>query len=148
MKPSVSTGRGQLNLLTAGLAGGLIGGVFFGLLLGSLGMLPIIGELVGKRSATVGLLVHGVISAGFGALFGILLGNRLENLAKTAIYGIGYGVFWWIAGALVLMPLLLGRPTQLHAALLPENLLSLFGHLLYGAALAFTMFMLAQDDWY
>jgi uncharacterized membrane protein YagU involved in acid resistance len=140
-------GRGAKKL-AAGIAGGLIGGVFFGLLLGTLGMLPMIAELVGSRSVAVGLLVHGVISATFGALFALLLETRLADLRAAAAYGIGYGVFWWVAGALVLMPILLGGSPQLHAALSTQNLMSLAGHLIYGTALAVTVFVLAQDPWY
>jgi uncharacterized membrane protein YagU involved in acid resistance len=55
-------------------------------------------------------------------------------------------VFWWAAGGLVLMPVLLGRGPQLHAAWLPANLMSLFGHLVYGIALAVTVFVLIHDE--
>jgi uncharacterized membrane protein YagU involved in acid resistance len=145
----VSSGPGRgAKKVTAGIAGGLIGGVFFGLLLGTLGMLPMIAELVGSRSMAVGLLVHGTISAAFGALFALLLEARLVSLRATATYGVFYGVFWWIAGGLVLMPILLGRNPQLHEAWATLNLMSLLGHLIYGIALAGTVFALAKDPWY
>jgi uncharacterized membrane protein YagU involved in acid resistance len=132
--------------VTAGIVGGLIGGIFFGLLLAALGMLPVIAELVGSRSILVGLLVHGAISAIFGALFGFLLQEKLESYQGVMLLGTAYGVFWWVVGALLLMPVLLGRGPQLHAALLPPNLLSLLGHLVYGIALAVTVFVLIQAE--
>lgn len=132
--------------VTAGVVGGLVGGTFFGLLLAVLGMLPVIAQLVGSNSILVGLLVHAAISALFGALFGFFLEETLERYEAVMLYGVAYGIFWWIAGGLVLLPLLLGREVQLLLAFTAPNLLSLFGHLVYGLALAFTVSVLAQEE--
>jgi uncharacterized membrane protein YagU involved in acid resistance len=131
----------------AGVTGGLIGGAFFGVLLGALGMLPAIAELVGGRSFGVGLTVHTVISASFGALFGLLFERHLTSLWGATVYGTAYGIFWWVLGALILMPVLLGMGPQFHAAFTTANLLSLSGHIVYGVVLAITTYVLVQHAW-
>lgn len=43
-----------------------------------------------------------------------------------------YGVFWWVLGALILMPLMLGMPLFVVDTM---ALFSLMGHLAYGLIL-------------
>lgn len=147
MKAAVVEREHVSRKLIAGVTGGLIGGAFFGILLGALGMLPVIAELVGGRSFGVGLAVHTVISATFGALFGLLFERHLTSLWGATVYGIAYGIFWWVLGALILMPILLGMSPQFHTAFTKGNLLSLFGHIVYGVVLAITTYVLVQHSW-
>ncbi|MFE2757503.1 hypothetical protein ACFXGA_36435 [Actinosynnema sp. NPDC059335] len=85
---------------TAGLAGGLV----FGLLMAGVDMLPMVGMLIGVENAFVGFLVHMVISALAGALFGLLTRNfRLVPPVYAA--SLVYGAALWVVGALVVMPL-------------------------------------------
>jgi quercetin dioxygenase-like cupin family protein len=51
------------------------------------------------------LLLGGVI---MGALFGLLLGNRITSVSAGLGWGLLYGVFWWVLGTLLVMPILLG----------------------------------------
>ena len=52
-------------------------------------------------------------------------------------WGLLYGVFWWLAGTLVLMPVLLGMPAfaPLRTPMLTGALWSLVGYLLAGPLL-------------
>jgi uncharacterized membrane protein YagU involved in acid resistance len=47
------------------------------------------------------------------------------------IAGALYGVVWWVLGALILMPLMLGM-TQMILAIGGPQWMSLLGHIVYG----------------
>jgi hypothetical protein len=144
IKLTVTKHEHLTKLVIAGVTGGLMGGTFFGLILAFLGMLPRIAQLIGDNSANTGLVVHMLISAVFGGLFGLVFASRIKGFRSAVGLGLGYGVFWWVLGALVLMPLLLGMPPQLGSALSSMNLLSLLGHLVYGVATSATIMAMTQ----
>ncbi len=118
-----------------GVLGGLAGGVVFGMLMAVMGMLPMIASLIGSGSALVGLVVHLVISAGLGLLFGWVLGARVDSLTAGLGLGALYGLVWWVLGPLVIMPLMLGMGTQFGVAFSSGNRMSLMGHLIFGVIL-------------
>jgi hypothetical protein len=115
-----------------GVVGGLVGGLGFGIIMGIGGMLPMVAGLVGASDALVGFIVHMVISAIIGGLFGIALGSQAQNYGSGAAWGLGYGALWWVLGPLVLMPLMMGMGVRFGAALTPPMLMSLGGHLIFG----------------
>ncbi len=121
----------------AGAVAGLIGGLVFGGLMAMMSMLPMIGMLVGSESAIVGFLVHMGISAVIGATYGgtvnVLRLAPAYQLVPGAGLGLAYGFVWWILGPLVIMPTMMGMGPQFGAALSQMNLMSLIGHLMYGA---------------
>jgi hypothetical protein len=116
----------------SGVVGGLAGGIVFGIVMGVGGMLPMVAGLVGGGTAVVGFGVHMVISAILGALFGVALGAQAQTYSSGALWGLGYGLVWWVLGPLVLMPLMMGMGVRFGAALTPPMLMSLGGHLLFG----------------
>ena len=99
------------------------------------GMLEMVGGMIGA-DALIGFILHIIISAVIGALYTGLftqyvdLGNPLYNIA---VGGLIYGLIWWIIGGLIIMPAIAGGD------LLQINLNSpsLFGHVMFGHALAF-----------
>ena len=99
------------------------------------GMLEMVGGMIGA-DALIGFILHIIISAVIGALYTGLftqyvdLGSPLYNIA---IGGLIYGVIWWILGGLIIMPAIAGMD------LLQFNFNdpSLFGHVIFGHALAF-----------
>jgi uncharacterized membrane protein YagU involved in acid resistance len=117
----------------AGVIGGLAGGVVFGILMGMMGMLPMIASMVGSDSAVVGFILHMGISAFIGATFGLLFGDRSRSYQTGLGFGLLYGGVWWVLGPLVIMPLMMGMGLQFGAAFTQPMLMSLMGHLLYGA---------------
>lgn len=134
--------------IAIGAAAGLIGGLAFGVLMAMMAMLPMIGMLVGAESAFVGFLVHMVISAVIGAIYGAVV-NVLHVEAAFATWtglGIGlvYGFVWWILGPLVIMPTMMGMGPQFAAALNQMNLMSLMGHLIYGALTGIAFALIAS----
>ena len=127
--------------LIRGVVGGLAGGLVFGAMMQMMGAIPMIAMLVGSESTAVGWLVHLGISAALGFGFGLVVGNRLTSLLVTVGLGVGYGVVWWVLGALIAMPVALGMPPF---TLDTMAWLSLMGHMTYGAVLALVAFMLAR----
>jgi uncharacterized membrane protein YagU involved in acid resistance len=122
-------------LLIAGTVSGLGGGLVFGMLMGMMGMLPMVAMLVGSESALTGFIVHMAISAGLGALFGLVAARFLTGWSSALVAGLIYGVIWWILGALILMPLMLGM-SGMVLAIGAAQWMSLMGHMIYGAITA------------
>lgn len=133
--PSDLAGKGAL----AGLAGGLL----FGIMMYMGGMLPMVGMLVRQESSLVGFIVHMVISAFLGAIYGLIAGRRALTLPTAVIGGLIYGVIWWVLGALILMPLLLGM-TQMILVIESAQWMSLIGHLIYGVVTGLVFVPLAR----
>jgi len=123
--------RSLVPSLIAGGIAGLGGGVVFGIMMAMMGMLPMVAMLIKSQSAFIGFLVHMVISAGIGGFYG-LVAHRLPKAIGTAIVaGAVNGVVWWVLGALILMPLLLGMGDMV-LKIGQAQWLSLVGHLIYG----------------
>jgi hypothetical protein len=84
-----------------------------------------------------GFMVHLIISALIGMSFGLLFQHEAPNLVSGVVWGLTYGLVWWFLGPLTFLPVLLGKPFVWTTAVAGTLLLSLIGHLLYGATRAF-----------
>ncbi|GGM62847.1 hypothetical protein GCM10012275_36950 [Longimycelium tulufanense] len=122
-----------------GAVAGIAGGIVFGILMAMMGFLPMVAMLVGSESAVVGAIVHLVISAGIGALFGLIV--PAAGIGALLGYGAAYGVVWWVLGGLLIMPAWLGMPVFVFNATAWQ---SLMGHVLYGLVTAATLFGLRR----
>ncbi len=71
----------NLKNIQRGAYAGVIGGVVFGAMMGMMGMLPMIGQMVGSPSATAGFIVHIFISASIGG-YGLILGDTYARLGN------------------------------------------------------------------
>ncbi|MCN0180797.1 hypothetical protein [Salinispora arenicola] len=120
--------------LVAGVAGGLAGGVAFGIMMQAWGMLPMVAMLVGSESVAVGWLVHLANAALFGAAFAVLFGRWAITLPAALGIGLGYGLAWWVLGALLIMPAWLGM-NDMILQLTTGAWRSLAGHLVFGLLL-------------
>ena len=124
---------GLVNRVSAGMVGGLVGGVVFGVLMQMMGMIGMVAMLVGSESVAIDWLVHLVISAGIGASFGLLLGGWATVIRRAqSDIGTGYGMVWWVLGALLIMPAWLGMGV---VTLNTTAWQSLVGHIVYGVLL-------------
>ncbi|GAB4098060.1 hypothetical protein [Sinomonas halotolerans] len=121
--------------LLAGAVGGLAGGIVFGVLMAAMGVLPMIASMVGSSSAAVGFGVHLVISVLIGWGLTVPFAGLLSGYGKAVLVGLAYGALWWVLGPLVIMPTVLGMPLFMVDV---AALMSLMGHLVYGAILAVT----------
>jgi hypothetical protein len=116
-----------------GAGAGILGGIVFGLMMQALmpPMIGMIGSLVGAPG--LGWLVHLAISAAIGAGFGLTLGRLVSGWGTALGLGLAYGFVWWILGPLLLMPIMMGMGPQFGMAFSGDMLMSLVGHLIYGA---------------
>jgi len=137
-----------MRTVSAGIIAGLIGGVLFGLMMQMMtvpgendmrmSMMVMVAKVVRADSVVVGWLYHLVNSAVIGAAFAVVLGSRVRSLSEGAGWGVAYGMFWWVLGAQLLMPLLLGMPAFASVRMAPMRMValgSLVGHVMYGLAL-------------
>jgi hypothetical protein len=137
-----TTGMSRLvPAVSVGVVGGLIGGIAFGILMQTIDMMPMVAMLVGSKSLPVGWLVHLAISAFIGASFAILFGKIATSTGRATLLGMGYGVVWWVLGALLLMPAKLGMTDMIfHVG--KTQWQSLMGHVIYGLLLGATFGLL------
>jgi hypothetical protein len=133
----------------SGIVAGLIAGLPFGIMMqlmkaptpegSQVPMMMMVAMVVRSESLLAGWLYHLCNSAVIGALFGVVLGTAAHaTTSRNVALGAGWGVVWWVVGALILMPLFLGMPA--FAALRmppmrPVAMGSLVGHLIYGVIL-------------
>ncbi|MFO7661430.1 MAG: hypothetical protein R6X18_02430 [Chloroflexota bacterium] len=135
---SVSVSKAAITGAIAGLVGGLV----FGIMMAMQGILPMVGMLIRQESAVIGFIVHMLISAFIGAVYGVAI-SRFDLSPRTAVLGgVVNGIVWWMLGALILMPLGLGM-TDMVFAIGQMQWMSLLGHLIYGLITAFVYRYLA-----
>ncbi len=134
---TLSVQKLDVRALWVGAVAGIIGGIPFGILMGMMGMMPMIGMLVRVDSAFVGVLVHAAISAITGAIYGFFAVRFPLTWRVAALGGFVYGVIWWVLGALILMPALLGMFQNIFV-IGQMQWMSLLGHIIFGEVLAFS----------
>ncbi|GAB4549535.1 MAG: hypothetical protein Kow0063_44360 [Anaerolineae bacterium] len=131
------------NSVVAGVVAGLGGGLLFGAMMAMQGMLPMVGMLVRQESSVVGFVVHMVISAIIGGGYGLVASRLPASWSSAIVGGAVYGVVWWVLGALILMPLMLGM-AQMVLVLGGPQWMSLIGHLVFGVVTGI-LFLLLRD---
>jgi uncharacterized membrane protein YagU involved in acid resistance len=113
-------------LVASGAIAGLAGGAVFGMMMAMMGMLPMVGMLVRQENAIIGFVVHMVISAFIGAVYGLVAGRFAQYDACDHRRMIN-GVIWY-AWRIILMPLMLGM-SQMVFVIGQAQWLSLMGML-------------------
>jgi hypothetical protein len=116
--------------LVGGVVGGLLGGFVFGLMMMMMGMMPMIASLMGSESTAIGWILHLLISLFIGVTFALVFGDHSLSYGVGLLWGIGYGIGWWVLGPLLIMPALMGMPLFMLNSM---TLMSLVGHIIYGA---------------
>ena len=128
----------DLTSIKYGVYGGLAGGVVFGAMMGIMGRLSMVGNMVGIPTIWAGFLTHMMISATIGAMFALLV--QWTGWSAGIGTGLSYGALWWILGPLTLMPLFMGMGigASWNATALAQAMPSLMGHLIFGGILGST----------
>ena len=133
-----------LRSLAWGALAGFAGGIVASPLLFATGILPKVAGLDTSFSGIRGILIHLLVSTLIGVTYGLLFRNEASSLGLGLPWGWLFGLIWWYAGPLTLLPLLLTGvcdwSTDAASALLP----SLMGHLIYGAVTALTFLLLER----
>ncbi|MGI8923886.1 MAG: DUF6789 family protein [Fimbriimonadales bacterium] len=128
----------------AGIAGGVVFGIMMQMMMAptpdgqQMPMMKMVAMVVRSDSLTAGWLYHLFNSALIGALFGLVLGGRVISYGTGLWLGAAWGILWWVLGALILMPVLLGMEpfaSLRMAPMRPVAMGSLIGHLVYGMLL-------------
>ncbi len=118
-----------------GLLGGILGSWVFLSGIDPDAFLPLIAGLAGGgQSVMVGRLVHYLIGSIIGVTFAIFFSQDIKSTGSGIIWGMNYGVFWWMMGPQTLLRILrFGElPTwSLEGA--QALIASLIAHLLYGS---------------
>lgn len=120
-----------VNSIVHGVTAGLIGGAVFGVQMAVGGMLPMVAQMIGSQSPVVGFILHLVISAFIGAVYGVVASRLPAGWLVSMGAGIVNGIVWWILGALVIMPLALGM-SEMVFQIGDMQWMSLIGHLIFG----------------
>lgn len=127
----------------AGAIAGLGGGLVFGIMMGMMGALPMVGMLARQENAIVGFIVHLLISAFIGAVYGLVVARFANSWTTAIIGGVINGIVWWVLGALILMPLFLGM-SQMILVIGQMQWMSLLGHIIYGVVTGLLFVPLSQ----
>lgn len=129
--------------LVHGVVAGLVGGSVFGVQVAVGGMLPMVAQMVGSESVVVGFILHLIISAIIGATYGLIAPRLPGGWLIAMASGIVFGVIWWVLGALIIMPLVLGMSAMV-LVIEDMQLMSLVGHVIFGIITATVYTLIAQ----
>ena len=121
-----------LSLEWGGLAG-LAGGIVSSPLMFAAHVLTSVAGVDTHLSAGSGLMVHLLVSTLIGMSYGVLFRDEASNLAMAGAWGWVFGLIWWYAGPLTLLPLILTGEIDWRVTAVSALLPSLLGHLIYGA---------------
>ena len=141
----------------AGIIAGLAAGMVFGMMMQmmtaptpdgkQIPMIQMVAMVVGSTSTVVGWAYHLFNSAVIGAIFGWLLGGRADTYGAGLGWGALYGVSWWVLGAQILMPVMLGMPPFASVMMPPMRMVaagSFVGHIIFGLILGAMYVWLAR----
>lgn len=134
MSTAVSTQTQSPSLAKSVIAGaiaGLGGGAVFGMMMAMMGMLPMVAMLVGSQEPLIGFIVHMAISAVIGGAYGLVAGRLPQSALAGIVFGAVNGGGWWVLGALIAMPLMLGMGNMVFQ-IGEAQWMSLVGHIIYG----------------
>lgn len=127
--------------LMTGIVAGLFGGSVFGIMMATGGMYPMIASMLGMDNALVGFVLHLIISAVIGAIYGLALNDMvMEGPGMSAGVGGVYGIVWWVLGPLLIMPAVMGMPLFQVQAMMG----SLFGHVMFGITMGVIYYLLGR----
>lgn len=128
-----------------GVIAGLVGGGIFGVQMTVAGMMPMIAGMVGSESVVVGFILHMLISAFIGGSFAVIASRVPFSLTVHTVAGFVWGLVWWVLGALIIMPTVLGMGEMVFA-INDMSLGSLIGHSIFGLLLGVIYYILTKIE--
>lgn len=123
---------------------GLAGGLLSSPLMLATGVLPHVIGLGIHLSTRSGLLAHLLISTIIGMSFGVLFRDESSTVIMSGGWGWVFGLIWWYAGPLTLLPLLLTGEIDWRISAASALLPSLIAHLIYGATTGAVFYLLER----
>ena len=124
-----------IQTIIIGAIGGLIGSWVFAWGIEREVFYPLVAGLVRSESMMVGTIVHYTIGLIIGITFGILFNRDIRGVGSGIIWGLTYGLIWWMIGPLTLTSWIGGAGFQPNWSLSAAQtaFTSLIAHVLYGA---------------
>jgi hypothetical protein len=131
--------------ILTGAVSGVVAGIAYGMMLqstqitgpiGQMRIIEMIGLIAGSPSASLGWILHMIVSATVGAGFGVLFGARIHSLIASVLLGAIYAIGVWAIGYMFILPVLVGLPPfaqVIFDGMRMAALVGLTGHVLYGA---------------
>lgn len=116
---------------------GLLGGWTFSVWMQQVGMFPLIAGIAGSNSPSVGFLIHFLIAMVIGITFGLLFEQDTRRIGSSLAWGMAYGIYWWLLGALTLLPLFLGESVSWNFDSASQQIGTFVGHIVYGLVIGF-----------
>ena len=121
-----------LRSLQWGIAAGFVGGIVSSPVMMATGMIPRV-----HQALVAGLFLHLLVSVLIGMNFGLLFRDEASNIGVGIGWGWLFGLMWWYAGPMTLLPLLSTGEIDWRPSAAGRLLPSAVGHLIYGAVTAF-----------
>ena len=113
-----------------GIIAGLIGGIAGASILWGAWMLPALGLLLARATLINGVLAMLVLGSLGGVVYAAIIDYFKLNLVSTLVSGLVLGLILWVAGVLVIVPLILGFPPLVASP--QDHLVSLCAFIVYG----------------
>ena len=147
--PRHSIVSNQAQAAFVGTLGGLLAAWFIVQMIYQAGFFTDLATLVGSTSALVGQVLYYVGAGIFGLLFGLLFHRDLQRVGPALIWGLHYGIFWWMLATLTLIPWLQSGGTAANWPLPVElsGLHSLTAYTFYGIILSL-FYMIVNKIWH
>lgn len=114
-------------------------------MMASMGMLPMVAQMIGAENPFIGFVVHMLISAIIGGVYGVVAPRLPAGWPITVGAGVIYGVIWWVLGALIIMPLVLGMG-EMVLSVGEMQWMSLIGHIAFGIITAAFFALIARHQ--
>jgi hypothetical protein len=128
--------------------GGLIGSWVFAQGIERAEFFPLVAGIMGSTSMVMGQFLHYVIGIIIGISFGVLFHRDIQGTGSGLIWGLNYGLVWWIIGPLTLLPILLGGSMRPDWSLMTaqHSFSPSVAHMIYGALVGL-FFALTDKFW-
>lgn len=137
-------GLKALKSIVYGALASLSGGVLFTMVLLSTGAVPRVAGIVGSSSMVLGILLNMAFSCLIGMTYGLLFQHEAPDTGSGIVWGMVYGLLWWFAGPLTLLPIFLNGTFVWSPDASNSLLPSMIGHLIFGAATALSFRLLER----
>lgn len=129
-----------------GALGGLLGSWIFLLGIQNAAFFSLVAGLLGSESQVLGQTLHFAIGITIGAGFGLLFYRDIRGTGSAIVWGMAYGITWWMLGPMTLRPLLTGQTPDWSLAVAQATFSPLIAHILYGALVGL-FYALAKKLW-
>ncbi|MEM7334563.1 MAG: hypothetical protein AAF490_20975 [Chloroflexota bacterium] len=150
--PTDSRPRGQeiitprLQSVVFGAVGGFLGGWVFLLGIQNAAFFSLVSGILGSDSFGLGRTLHFTIAITIGVTFGLLFHRDVKNSGPAIVWGMAYGISWWMIGPMTLRPLFSGSLPDWTLAGAQATFTPLISHILYGAIMGL-FYALATKLW-